>query len=510
MKINDVLNEIDIISSYIPNELCNANITSLCLNSKVAQNGCVFFCKVGAMTDGHIYAPQAYSNGARIFIAEKPLDLPKDAAVILTPNTNIAIEKLSVLFYGHPADKLKMIGITGTKGKTTVAVSIYKIAVSYGIKMGYIGTNGVYFNNKRYETNNTTPDVISLQKILREMLDEGITTVVAEVSSQAIWQRRIYGIKFDTCIFTNLYRDHIGGYEHPSFEHYRDSKKALFSEYCVKNIIINQDSSESNYMLSGITNQNIITTSAVGNKKCSLYADSIMKFQYGMKPGISFNCLSNPQGIYKTDEATDVFIPFPGKYSAENGLLVIAECMLLNIRFSFIVKELASLSISGRFETVKLSSKPNSLVVIDYAHNGASLKAVLASLNEYEHNRIICVFGSVGERTFERRRELGIVANELSDVIILTSDNPNREDPLSIMNDIRSAMGQTDKPIFMIADRHSAIKKAVELAQDGDFILIAGKGHENYQLINGERVPFSDRQSVEEIDIQTQATYNIS
>lgn len=503
MKINDILEETEIISSYIPKELYGASISSLCLNSECAKNRCVFFCKVGALTDGHKYAHQAYANGARIFIAEKSLELPSDAAIIITPDTNTAIERLSVLFYGYPADKLKMIGITGTKGKTTVAVSIYKIAVSYGIKMGYIGTNGIYFNGRTYETHNTTPDAISLQRTLREMLDSGVTTVVVEVSSQAIWQRRIYGIKFDTCIFTNLYRDHIGGYEHPSFEHYRDSKKALFSEYCINNIIINQDSNESGYMISDATNQNIITTSAIGNKECSLYADSVIKIQYGMRPGISFNCLINPQSIYKTDESAEVFIPFPGRYSAENGLLVIAACMLLNIKFDFIVNELASLSISGRFEAVRLNSKPNSLAIIDYAHNGASLRAVLKSLCEYEHERIICVFGSVGERTLERRKELGTVANELSDVIILTSDNPNHEDPSNIMNDIRSAMGKTDKPVFLIEDRYLAIKKAVELAEDGDFILIAGKGHESYQLINGEKVPFSDKRSLEEIDMQT-------
>jgi UDP-N-acetylmuramoyl-L-alanyl-D-glutamate--2,6-diaminopimelate ligase len=194
-------------------------------------------------------------------------------------------------------------------------------------------------------------------------------------------------------------------------------------------------------------------------------------------------------------------MPSPGLYSVENGLLVISICLLLGIKMEHILRELARLSVPGRFEAVALKSKPDSLFIIDYAHNGASLKAVIDALREYEPSRIICLFGSVGGRTFGRREELGKVASENADVIIITSDNPNNENPMRVINDIREAVGETDKPVYMIPDREEAVMKVYELAESGDYILLAGKGHETYQLIMGERVPFSERRILELADL---------
>ena len=487
MKIKELINEIDVISAYIPDEIKRRTILSLCHDSRQASPTCAFFCKVGAFNDGHIFARNAYCNGARIFVAEKELDLPDDAAVIITPSSNDALSKMAVKFYGDPAKELNIIGITGTKGKTTVALSAYYIAISAGVSAGYIGTNGIYYNGKVFETANTTPDVLELQKALREMLDDGVTTVMLEVSSQALWQKRIYGLKFHSCVFTNLYRDHIGGVEHPNFEHYRDCKRKLFTEYDVQRIIVNSDCEDSKYMLDGAYCKEIITTSASGNESCAIYAKNVMKLKSGCFPGISFECQVG------ADEKSEVFMRAPGKYSAENGLLIIGMCMSLGISFEKIVEELASLTIPGRFETIQLENKPNSLFVIDYAHNGASLKAVLKSLREYGPERIICLFGSVGGRTFERRRELGEVARDYADVIIVTSDNPNNENPAEIANEIGEAIGDTDKPVYLIVDRKKAIEEAVRIARPGDYVLLAGKGHETYQLIEGRHVPFSEK-----------------
>ncbi len=493
MTIKDILEYIDIKKLYIPDSIKKRKILSLCHDSRMACPTCVFFCKAGALTDGHRYARQAYANGARIFVAEKELELPEDAAVIITQSSQNALNALSVMFYGDPSKNLRIIGITGTKGKTTVALSAYYIALSRGMNVGYIGTNGIYYNGKVFETSNTTPDVLELQKAFRKMADHGVEAVMLEVSSQALWQERTYGIEFETCVFTNLYNDHIGGYEHPSFEHYRDSKKKLFTDYKVKNIIINSDSTASEYMLDGVECQNIITTSAMGNEKCSLYAKNAMKIKNGIIPGISYACYVE-KALYKCiDGFYDVFMPAPGLYSVQNGLLVTAICLTLGIELDFIIKALSCMSVPGRFETVTLECRPNSLFVIDYAHNGASLKAVLSALREYDPKRIICLFGSVGGRTFGRRAELGEVARDNADVIIVTSDNPNNEHPMSVINDINSAIGESDKPVYLIPDRQEAIEKAVEIAQDGDYILLAGKGHEAYQLIQGERVPFSER-----------------
>lgn len=502
MNINDILNDIDVISSRIPPEANSIPILSLCHNSKYATPTCVFFCKRGALVDGHAYAYNAYANGARIFVAERELELPFDAAVIITANSSDALKTLAIKFYGDASKDLKIIGITGTKGKTTVAMAAYKIAIACGIRAGYIGTNGIYYNGNSFETANTTPDVLELQKALYEMREHGISTVMLEVSSQAIMQERIYGLEFDTCVFTNLYRDHVGHNEHPSFEHYRDTKKSLFSDYKIGNVIINADSQYSTYMTEDCKVEKAITTSASGNKNCSLYAsETVRMINHGL-PGISFKLNTSEDILQDRNKSHDVFIPMPGKYSVENALMIIAVCISLGLKIDSVLKALASISIPGRFETVPLKSKPNSLFVIDYAHNGASLKAVIDALREYSPKNIICLFGSVGGRTYERRRELGEVARDNSDIIIITSDNPDIEDPMKVIADIRSAIGNTDKPIYMIADRGDAVKKAYMLADDGDFVLLAGKGHEKYQLIAGKKIPFSERNILESADFE--------
>ena len=498
MKISDILNEINVISSYIPDDYLGKDIISLCHDSRRATPGSVFFCKTGAANDGHLFAPSAYENGARVFVAERELDLPKDAAVIITPSSNDALNLLALKFYGDPAKELKIVGITGTKGKTTVAISAYKIALANGINAGYIGTNGIYFANKRLKTVNTTPDTLELQRVLREMRNEGVTTVMLEVSSQALWQERTYGLEFDSCVFTNLYSDHVGGVEHPTMEHYRDSKKKLFSEYRTNRIIINSDSPAAQYMISGTNCNEIITTSTASDNSCDLFATDLKNFKKGVVPGVSFMLHS------KGSAPIDVFMPVPGTYNVENGLLVIAICLSLGIDLKKAVSDLASVSVPGRFESIVLNSKPDSLFIIDYAHNGASLESVINALRQYEPERIICLFGSVGCRTQIRREELGKVAAALADVIIITSDNPDYEDPMDIIRDIRVAVGDTDKPVYQIADRRDAIKKAIEIAQKGDYILLAGKGHEEYQLIAGKRIPFSERLILDELDLSLQ------
>lgn len=505
MKITELLSVIDHISCRMPERLEKREILSICQDSRLANPTSLFICKVGALRDGHIYAPQAYSNGARFFIAQKELDLPEDAAVITVDDSDEAMRKLAVYFYGQPAKGMRIIGVTGTKGKTTIALSVYNIASAYGIPIGYIGTNGVYYDGQVFETANTTPDCLELQKILREMKNSGINTVVLEVSSQALWQKRTYGIEFEICVFTNLYKDHIGGVEHPNMEHYMASKKLLFTDYSAKCIVANADSAYYHYMLDGASCDNVISVSTKYTD-ASLFARNTMKVRNGTLPGIAFECFSgNNSPILIDEHGIDVFVPSPGIYSAENSLLTLAICSRLGIPTDFVIGELSRLRIPGRFEAVSLKSKPNSLFIIDYAHNGASLEAVLKALREYEPKRIICLFGSVGGRTFGRRRELGEAARDFADISIITSDNPDTEDPMNVINDIYRSFDGSDKPVYLVSDRKKAIEKAVELAEDGDFVLLAGKGHESYQLISGRRVPFSEREILEKTDIKNLA-----
>ena len=501
MKIEELLLKIDYMSCKIPPKLYKKEILSICQDSRFANPTCIFVCKVGAIKDGHVFAPQAYSNGARFFISQRKLDLPEDAAVIVVEDSEEVLRKLAVYFYGDHSKDMRLVGITGTKGKTTVALSVYNIAAEYGLPVGYIGTNGVYYNGEVFETANTTPDCLELQKILKEMKENGIVTVILEVSSQALWQKRIYGLSFEICAFTNLYEDHIGGVEHPTFDHYMDSKRSLFSEYGAKIVVANSDDSHCEYMLKDAKCEEIVTVSARGNENSSIFAKNVYKTKIGTNPGVAFEIFSGIDSkIPVYEHGIEAFVPVPGLYSAENALMTLAISNKLGIPAEFVTEHLSRLKIPGRFESVMIKSKPNSLFIIDYAHNGASLIAVLKALREYEPKRIICLFGSVGGRTFGRRKELGDAARDYADISIITSDNPDNEDPLNVIKDIYKSFEGTDKLVYMITDRAKAIEKAVEIAEDGDFILLAGKGHESYQLVSGRRVPFSERDVLENTD----------
>ena len=501
MLIGNIIENIEYISLHVPTGLGDIDIKSICQDSRKADDGCIFFCRKGSLSDGHKYARQAYDRGARFFVIEHEVDLPDDAATVTVTDSGAALRRLSPIFYEYSPEAIRIIGITGTKGKTTIALSVYNIAKANGIKVGYIGTNGVHYGDMILETANTTPDSPELYSTLRDMRSSGITDVVIEVSSQALWQKRTEGLKFEICAFTNLYEDHIGGVEHPDMEHYKSCKKLLFTDYGAKNIIINSDSPSAEYMVDGAFCERIIRTSASGVDSCDIYAENIYKHKRGVRPGVAFDLLFKDKSLSeKSDCGLSAFIPIPGIYSVENGLLTIAICSLMGMSLDNILYELSRLCIPGRFESVELEGRPDSLFVIDYAHNGASLSAVLASLRQYEPERIIVLFGSVGGRTQVRREELGRAADAGADVIIVTSDNPNFEDPMQVINDINAAISNRDKQIYLIPDRAEAIKKAYDIAQSGDFILLAGKGHESYQLVCGEKVPFSERKILEELD----------
>ena len=493
MRLKELLSCIE-IKKYSSDSYPNIDVLCLCHDSRRATGSSVFVCKSGSVSDGHGYAAAAYSNGSRVFIAMRPLSLPDDALVCIVDDTDVALSALAQKFYNYPSRELKIIGVTGTKGKTTLALSVYDIATRYGIKMGYIGTNGVHFGNISEDTANTTPDVLELQRILREMADAGVQYVMLEVSSQALWQRRIDGLNFFTRVFTNLYLDHIGGVEHPTFEHYRDCKKSLFDEYYSEHTVINIDSPYAEYMVRDCVLSKILTVSAGGNKNAAIYAENINKIRLGSSLGIKFDC----NGFAFSGE--EIFIPSPGTYSAENALETIAVCLLMGIDRDFIVNSLKTLTIKGRCEAVPLMSKPDALFIIDYAHNGASLSSVLCALREYQPKRIICLFGSVGGRTFVRRRELAEAASADADIIIVTSDNPANEPPMSVIEDICSHLSECKKPVYTFEDREMAIRFAFEIAADGDFVLLAGKGHENYQLIRDRKVHFCEREILLDAD----------
>lgn len=471
----------------IPKKAWNAEVEAICFDSRKALPGAVFVCINGAVSDGHEYAMSAYEHGCRIFVSEHQLELPTDATVIIAENTRIALAEMSQCFFSYPSEKLHVIGITGTKGKTTTAHMIYHVLNSNGIKTGYIGTTGILFGGKYYETVNTTPESYDLAFYMDKMLAAGVKYLVLEVSSQAVYLDRIHGMKFETCVFTNLSPDHIGEKEHPTFEHYRDSKERLFTEYTPKIAIFNADDSESEYMMKNCKATRF-SFSAEGNGKGDICAENIECFRRGSLLGVKFD-LTIGGG-----EKKQVNLPIPGKFNVSNALAAVGVCLYAGVDSDDIAKSLETVKLEGRFEVV--DALPYATFIIDYAHNGLSLSSVLTVLREYNPNRLICVFGSVGDRTQMRRAELGKVASELADFCIITSDNPDNEPPEQIIDDIAKSFEGSKCPYIKIPSRREAVLFAVREAEKGDIILFAGKGHENYQLICGKREYFSERETI--------------
>ncbi len=486
MKLSQLIQDLQYLC---PQPIPDAEITYICHDSRKAGPDALFVCICGYISDGHNYAMAAYSNGARIFVAQKPLSLPSDATVLTVEDSRVALAELAAVLHGNPADKLHVIGITGTKGKTTTALMIHGMLEQLAIPSAYIGTNGIDFGGRHYATVNSTPESLDLHEYMAQMVECGIRYVVMEVSSQALKLHRVHGIHFDTCIFTNLYPDHIGGVEHADMDEYKACKRMLFHMPGIQNILCNADDPEAGYMTGGAIAP--VTTFGKG-RRCAWRASRVKAKICYRVPGTSFIC-HTPDG-----QALPVQIPFPGDYSVYNALCALAVCDALGLDLGECIAALAHVRVKGRFEPVFLPSRPDSTFIIDYAHNGASLRAVLSSLRVYKPRRLICLFGSVGDRTQMRRGELGAVASELADLSILTADNPGNESPEKIIEEIAQAF--THDRYVCFPDRAQAIAYAVKQAKKGDVIVLAGKGHEAYQYVRGKYLPFSEREILMETD----------
>ena len=460
------------------------SFTHITNDSRLVSRSSIFVCIKGAISDGHRYARSAYENGCRVFVASHPLELPSDAMTMLTADTRVALALLSIQLYRDPSREIHVVGITGTKGKTTSALMAAQILTRCGIPAGYIGSNGVEYAGKHFDTINTTPESCDIQRYLRDMVTAGIRVCVMEVSSQALKLGRVYGVRFDTCAFTNLSPDHISTYEHPDFEDYKACKAALFRNPHHRHLIYNADDPLA---------EDVIGPSRAEAVRIGLYrpadltADGIALMREQGKLGLQFT-LHTPQG----DRIAE--LPFPGVFSVYNALTAIAICRRFGVDDRRIVEAMKNVVICGRFEVIDLPH--GATVIIDYAHNGVSLRSALETLRQYDPFRLICVFGSVGGRTQMRRAELGRVAAELADLCILTADNPDNEPPMDIIRDIAAEFGKDSCPYLAIPDREQAIAHAVSHSLPGDIILLAGKGHERYQLVAGQQVPFCERDIV--------------
>ncbi len=482
----------------------SASMHMLCYHSREATAGAVFFCLVGKSSDGHSYASAAYRAGCRVFVVEHLCEeLPEDALQMIVPNARESLADCAAAFYGHPERDLRLIGLTGTKGKTTTAMLIRSLLCEAGIPTGYIGTCGVDFADEHYETVNSTPESVDIYRYLSLMRDAGMAACAMEISSQALWMKRTRGLVFDTTLFTNLSRDHIGGVEHPDMNHYRRSKQRLFTDYPSRTVVVNRDDDAAAYMLedlpAGEHTPRVLSFSTAETERESPVvrplwtATHIRPGRAGASIGVHFDCLRDGVSL------GEWFLPLPGDFNVQNTLGALSVvCEGFGVSPAAAREALACASVPGRFETVTHPELPEVVFVIDYAHNGISLASILDALRAYRPTRLIALFGSVGGRTFERRRDLACAAGGRCDLCILTSDNPASEPPENILCEIDEAFPIGSCPRRLIADRAEAIRYAVEIARPGDIILLAGKGHETYQLIGTRKFPFSERKILTE------------
>ncbi len=472
-----------LLSSVTSQPLPIFEISNITEDTRRADPNSLFVCIRGTRFDGHALAHLAYKNGCRFFVAQESLSLPADAFVIFVKDTRRTLSTLAATFYGFPSEKMHVIGITGTKGKTTTAHLIRGILEECGISCGYIGTNGIFYKNVRLQTQNTTPDALTLQKTLADMHSQGTHVAVLEVSSQALMQARADGVRFKTVIFTNLSPDHVGPSEHASFEDYKSCKHRLFTDFGAEHAIWNADDPAHADMRCNTTAKKE-TFCSLTKKDADYRVQDIQSIKTDTLLGISFSILHG-------NNAYPTILPLVGECNAFNALLSVAVAHdVFEIPLSDATRVLSSLRADGRSECYPLPT--GAMAVIDYAHNEESLRSILTALRAYHPNRLICLFGSVGERSQMRRTSLGSIAASLADFSILTSDNPGKESPEKIIDEIATAFDR-QASYCKITDRHDAILHAIKLSKKGDILLLAGKGHETYQLIGNEKIPFDER-----------------
>ncbi|MGI6730742.1 MAG: UDP-N-acetylmuramoyl-L-alanyl-D-glutamate--2,6-diaminopimelate ligase [Anaerovoracaceae bacterium] len=480
MKLENLVHGTDIT---LTEELKDVEVNGITHNSEKVKQGDAFICIKGFNTDGHLYAKDAIRRGASLVISEKELPL-SGVPLLLTRDTRRTLSKISANFYGGNSESFRIFGITGTNGKTTVSYMIKNILEAGGIPCGILGTIGYQVKNKKYEPVNTTPESSTLQRLFAEMREQDIKDCVMEVSSHALALGRVDDIQFKYTIFTNLTPDHLDF--HKDMENYYQAKKKLFllgESTC----IINWDDpyGERLYNELKVDNKKVLAYSLL-QKNADYFAEIV-----------DYNEKSTTIEVYNNNRAQGIIkLNARGKFNIYNSLAAFATIKETGLLFETIKLGLERLKgVPGRFELVENSK--NYLVIVDYAHTPDALENVLKTIHaDGVKGRLISVFGCGGDRDKGKRPLMGEVAGKYSDYCIITSDNPRTENQQDILTDIKKGISKTDCDYITIADRYEAIKKAVSIYEEGDIILIAGKGHETYQIIGNQKKHFDDREVV--------------
>lgn len=465
----------------------NISINKIEYDSKKIKQGDMFVAIKGTSEDGHEYIKEAIDNGAIAVIVSKEYDntTVNDVTYVKVEDTRITLAKVASIYYDNPSSKLKIIGITGTKGKTTTAYMIRDILLASGKKTGMIGTIYNTYGDKKIEAIRTSPESLDLQKLLKDMVDADMEYVVMEVSSHALDLNRVYGLHFIIGVFTNLSQDHLD--YHKTMDNYLLAKSKMFEN--TDFAIINTD--------------DIYTPRLEKLIKCKIA-------KYGLDNEANVTCVDvriNNNFVdfkmYINKMLQTVRVNIPGRYTVYNSLAAIAVTSMLGCQMDAILAALAEIRVPGRSEVVDIGK--SFAVLLDYAHSPASLEAILLNTKKYAKGRIICVFGCGGNRDQEKRPLMGEIAGKYADFTVITTDNPREENPKSIMKEIEEGIKTTRGLYKVIENRKEAIKFAMRIAWKNDTIIIAGKGHETYQLLKGnKKIKFDEREIVKEIakDIQ--------
>ena len=460
--------------------------SSLSYDSRKAKEGDLFVCMKGSSMDSHDKIPELLEKGVRLFVVEKNLmDLPKeiqereDLCIVQVENGRKALAELSAFYFSYPSKEMLMIGITGTKGKTTTASMVRAILTEAGYVCGLIGTTGIDYAGIHEESRNTTPESYTLQETFRKMKEKGCTAVVMEASSQGFKMHRTDGILFDYGIFTNIEEDHIGENEHKDFEEYKYYKSRIFTQS--KKGLVNLDADFSDEF---IKNANCPCFSYSLKEKADFMATEIEDLR-------SYDFLGCRFHFRHGEEDWEIWNHLPGRY---NVLAAISLASLLGIKKEVVQSALLKIQVNGRMEVVL--QREGYTVLVDYAHNAMGMKNLLETLKAYKTKRLIVVFGCGGNRAKERRYGMGEVAGEMADFTILTADNSRYEKTMDIISDIESTLSKKTKNYVKIEDRREAIRYALEQAEEGDLIAVIGKGHEEYNEVNGTFTRFVDREVI--------------
>ncbi|OPX46244.1 UDP-N-acetylmuramoyl-L-alanyl-D-glutamate--2,6-diaminopimelate ligase [Ruminiclostridium hungatei] len=457
-------------------------IDGVAYDSRKTRQGVLFVCIEGTVADGHKYISDAIENGTRAFLVQKPVEVPEGITVIEIEDTRYGLAFVSDAFFGHPSEKLNLIGITGTKGKTTTTYMVKSILEAASHKIGLIGTVSNLIGQEILYTSRTTPESYDLQSLFNDMVEKEVDTTVMEVSSQGLELHRVAKCDFDVGVFTNFSRDHIGPKEHATLEEYFNAKAKLFN--MCKQAVINIDNEHGRKMAELARCR--VYTYGLGENADIRATDIIKKTAY------TYFKLTTPWGN------TEIETNLQGEFNISNALAAIGSCCLIpGITLEHVRAGLARVNVPGRMEAVTTGG--NYSVLIDYAHTPDSLEKVLSTVKEFAHGRVVSLFGCGGDRDRGKRPEMGAISGNIADFTVITSDNPRTEEPERIINDIEVGIQKTNGKYVKITDRRQAIKFALENALDGDIIILAGKGHETYQQFKDNTIHFDEREVVAEL-----------